>query len=44
MNEALATSTDRAATLRYFAGHIDPAEAEQLRQAIDEARRSEERP
>jgi predicted transcriptional regulator len=40
MGEALAASTDRAATLRHFAGQISPAEAEQLREALERARRA----
>ncbi len=40
MGEALAASTDRAATLRRFAERFGPAEAEQLREALDQARRS----
>jgi predicted transcriptional regulator len=44
MGEALEASTDRAATLRRFAERIDPAEAEQLREALEQARRSGERP
>ena len=39
MGEALAASTDRAATLRRFAERIGPAEAQQLREALDQARR-----
>ena len=41
MGEVLAASTDRTATLRHFAGQIGRAEAEQLRQALDQARRAE---
>ena len=41
MGEALAASNDRAATLRHFAGRIGRAEAEQLRQALEHARRAE---
>ncbi len=41
MGEALAASTNRAATLRRFAERIDSAEAEQLRQALEQARRGE---
>ena len=44
MGEALAASADPAATLWSFAGRISPAEAEQLRQALEQARRAEERP
>ncbi len=40
MGEALAASTDRAATLRRFAEQIEPPEAEQLRKALKQARRS----
>lgn len=40
MGEALAASTDRAATLRLFAERIEPAEAEQLRRALERARRA----
>ncbi len=40
MGEALAASTDRAATLRRFAERIDPAEAAQLREVLEEARRT----
>jgi predicted transcriptional regulator len=40
MGEALAASTDRAATLRRFAERIDPAEAEELREALEQARRA----
>ncbi len=43
MGEALAASTDTAATLRRFAERIDPAEAEQLRAALEQARRREGR-
>jgi len=41
MGEALAASTDRAAALRRFAEQIDPAEAEELREALEQARRSQ---
>ena len=44
MGEALAASTDPAAALRHFAGRIGPAEAEQLREALEQARRAEGRP
>jgi hypothetical protein len=40
MGAALDASSDRAATLRRFAEKIDPAEAQQLRQALDQARRA----
>jgi predicted transcriptional regulator len=40
MGEALAASTDRVATLRRFAERIDPAEAEQLRAALEQAQRA----
>jgi len=40
MGEALAASTDRAATLRRFAERVDPAEAAQLREVLEEARRT----
>ena len=40
MGEALAASTDRAATLRRFAERIDPAEAEELREALEQAQRA----
>lgn len=43
MGEALAASTDRAATLRRFAERIDPAEAEELRAALGQARAGETR-
>ena len=36
--EALAASNDRAATLRRFAERISPAEAEELREALKQAR------
>jgi predicted transcriptional regulator len=39
MGEALAASADRAAAFRRFAERISPAEAEQLRQALEQARR-----
>src|SRR5258705_6980464 len=38
MSEVLAISTDPAATLRRFAEQIGPEEAQQLREALDEAR------
>ena len=37
MGEALEASPDRVAALRSFAEHIDPAEARQLRQMLDQA-------
>jgi predicted transcriptional regulator len=37
MGEALEASSDRVAALRSFAEHIDPAEARQLRQMLDQA-------
>src|SRR5437870_772817 len=40
MGEALDASADRAATLRKFAERIGPDEAEQLREALKEARRA----
>ena len=43
MGEALAASTDPAATLRHFAGRIGPAEAEELRRVLDQARLTEGR-
>jgi predicted transcriptional regulator len=42
MGEALAASTDRVATLRRFAERIDPAEAEQLRAALEQAQQAGE--
>jgi predicted transcriptional regulator len=39
MREVFDTSTDRVATLRRFVQRIDPAEAEELRAMLDEARR-----
>jgi predicted transcriptional regulator len=41
MREVLAASTDRAAALRRFAERIDPDEAEQLREALEQARQAE---
>jgi predicted transcriptional regulator len=38
MREVFDTSTDRLATLRLFMERIDPAEAEELRALLDEAR------
>jgi predicted transcriptional regulator len=43
MDEVLAASTDRAAALRRFAERISPDEAEQLREALEQARRAGER-
>jgi predicted transcriptional regulator len=43
MGEVLAASTDPAATLRRFAEQIGPEEAQQLREALDQARRAGER-
>jgi predicted transcriptional regulator len=40
MGQALEASTDRAATLRRFAERIDPAEADELRQALEQAHRA----
>ena len=42
MGEALAASTDRAAAFRRFAERISAEEAEQLRQALEQARRAGE--
>jgi predicted transcriptional regulator len=42
MGEALQTSPDRVAALRSFVGRIDPAEARQLRQLLDQALRKGE--
>lgn len=39
MGEALAASADRVAAFRRFAEQISPDEAEQLRQALEQARR-----
>jgi predicted transcriptional regulator len=39
MGEALAASADRVAAFRRFAERISPAEAEQLREALEQARR-----
>jgi predicted transcriptional regulator len=44
MGEVLAASTDRAAALRRFAERISPAEAEELRKALERARRLEGKP
>ena len=43
MREVLAASSDRAATLRRFAERIAPDEAEQLREALEQAQRAGER-
>lgn len=43
MREVLAASSDRAATLRRFAERIAPDEAEQLREALEQARQAGER-
>ena len=43
MREVLAASPDRAATLRRFAERIAPDEAEQLREALEQARQAGER-
>ena len=43
MGEALAASSDHAAAFRRFAERISPDEAEQLRQALEQARRAAER-
>ncbi|HEX6934789.1 MAG TPA: BlaI/MecI/CopY family transcriptional regulator, partial [Streptosporangiaceae bacterium] len=40
MGAALDASSDRAATLHRFAARIDPAEAEELRRALEQARQS----
>jgi predicted transcriptional regulator len=40
MGEALAASGDSAAAFRRFAERISPEEAEQLREALEQARRS----
>lgn len=40
MGEVLATSADRAGALRRFAERIGPDEAEQLRQALEQARQA----
>jgi hypothetical protein len=40
MGEALAASTDWAATLRRFAERTDVAEAAQLREALEQASRA----
>ncbi len=44
MGEALAASTDRAATLRRFAERIDAAEAQQLLKALEQAAQSGDQP
>jgi predicted transcriptional regulator len=43
MGEVLAASTDPAAALRRFAEQIGPDEAQQLREALDQARQADER-
>jgi predicted transcriptional regulator len=43
MREVLAASPDRAATLRRFAERIGPGEAEQLREALEQAQHARER-
>jgi len=43
MREVLAASSDRAATLRRFAERIAPDEAEQLRDALEQAQQAGER-
>ena len=43
MGEALAASSDHAATFRRFAERISPDEVEQLRQALEQARQVTER-
>ncbi len=40
MGEALAASSDHAAAFRRFAERISPAEADQLREALEQARRT----
>jgi predicted transcriptional regulator len=40
MGEALAASTDHAATFRSFAERIGPEEADLLREALEQARRA----
>jgi predicted transcriptional regulator len=42
MGEALQTSTDRVAALRRFAERIAPAEAEELRRALEQAQQAGE--
>jgi predicted transcriptional regulator len=44
MGEAFAASTDRVATLRRFVQRIDPAEAEELRAMLAQARQDEAGP
>ena len=44
MGEALAASTDRSATLVAFLDQLDPAEADQLRAALDHATGDDELP
>ena len=43
MREVLAASSDRTATLRRFAERIAPDEAEQLREALEQAQQAGER-
>jgi predicted transcriptional regulator len=43
MREVLVASPDRAATLRRFAERISPGEAEQLREALEQAQHARER-
>jgi predicted transcriptional regulator len=42
MGQVLEASTDRVAALRRFAERIDPAEADELRRALEQARRAED--
>ncbi len=44
MGQVLAASTDPAAALRRFAERIGPAEAEQLRAALEQARQARSEP
>lgn len=44
MSEALAASADSATALLHFARQIDPADAEELRQALEQARQAGDRP
>jgi predicted transcriptional regulator len=43
MSDALAASTDRAATLRRFAEQIDQSEADELRRALQQVRAGQEK-
>ena len=43
MREVLAASSDRAATLRRFDERIAPHEAEQLREALEQAQQAGDR-